>query len=352
MTTSTLINLMLEYASKHHTTAEKVLERARACGIEPILWHAIETQQVNPKFFKWAQSDLSTFKFQQTVLLVLWRKSAETALKTLSSPCILLKGEPMGARLMGDSMWRSTQDIDLWLPQDQIATAEKELSEAGWHRVQEPRTWATNQILLKHEILAPIELHWALAPRPWQTPSFESAFQNAVPIRILQTPAYILSDDDQWLHLLVHAHQHYFALKTVFDLLAARPKLDIHPEYLQTYHLGRLHAFVQILMDALSNPEMATSYLQTHSQAAIRMWFQNLLSDSKRGELVFGADHPLIAAAGVLLRAFSMVLLDGYSTPVLAGLDVIFAGPHPIGAKCHGIYDAIVQKLPIQSTIP
>ncbi len=339
-----LVQCMLTQARQKQLTAEQILERAQACDVEPLIWCAVESGRIVGDDFGLTQACLMQFKIQQTARLGIWRKSAETALKALSSPCILLKGEPMGVRLMGNAMWRMTHDIDLWLPQDQIDTAEKALAGAGWRRTQEPHTWATNQILLEHEVLAPIELHWALAPRPWQPPNFECAYQRALSTRILQTQAYILSDEDQWLHLLIHAHQHYFALKTVFDLLAARSKLQAHPEFLKPYHLCRLNAFVHAMLDAISSPDLNASYRQNLAQWMTQMWFKNLLSNSKRGELIFGEDNAWIAAAGVLIRALSMGLLDGYRTPMFAALDVIFAGPHPIGKRCHKLYDAIVPR--------
>lgn len=334
-----LIQCMLEQAYRHKIPPEMLLSRARACGVDALLWHAVTHEMIDAERYGLTQAMREAFMLEQTARLAIWRRSVQKALQTLSMPSILLKGAPLGERLMGDSIWRMTHDIDLWISKDQVETAETELAQAGWHRAQEPHLWATNQILLEHEVLAPIELHWSMAPRPWQTPSFEKAMQTAEPYAILDVQAHILSEDDLWLHLLVHAHQHYFALKTVLDLMEAHDKLQIHPEHLKPYHLGRLHAFVTLLIQAASQPETYSI-----SGQMIKCWFGNLLSHTQRGELVFGADSRLMAAAGVVLRAFSMGLMDGLKMPVLSALDVIFAGPHRIGAKCHTIFDAVVKK--------
>lgn len=340
MSSLPLIQLLLEQAHRQKIAPPNIIARAQACGIEPLIWHAVEHGHIDAKRYGFTPKMLGDFKLQQTARLAIWRKSAQIALNAMPCPCILLKGEPLGNRLMGNAIWRITHDIDLWLPQDQIETAESNLIQLGWHRTQEPHLWATNQILLEHEVLAPIELHWALAPRPWSTPTFKTAMANAISTQILNTPTFLLSDSDQWLHLLVHAHQHYFAIKTVCDLLEAQTSLQIQTEHLKPYHLCRLHRFAVAINNAV-HTENAYSF----SSQITKFWFQNLLAHSKRGELVFGADSHVMAAAGVLIRALSMALLDGWKTPILAALAVIFAGPHPIGKRCHHIYDTNLKNI-------
>ena len=304
------------------------MERARACGVEPYLMHEIANNRIAARDLDLHDLDarLAAFRTTQMARQMLWKKSLQDALKTLEMPVIVLKGMPLGKKLTGSFLWRETTDIDLWIAPSQRERAIERLKSIGYEIAEEPRLWATNQILLAHPARIPIELHWNLAPPPWKMPSFDQALETSEKNEDLGVSINLLDDATQYLHLMVHAHQHYFALKSIMDFSLACKALKRDPELITKYGLNRLETLLKLICEKdYLNPECNFAHTCVH------LWYDNILSSHARGELVFGRDSRWEAALGVIARALSMGLLDGIAYPVEGFLRVVFAGPHRIG---------------------
>ena len=312
----------------HTTSGEFILKRSQACGIEPFVMQAIDEGQICDRDLGLDDLDarLAAFKTTQMARLMLWKKSLHDALNALNMPVIVLKGMPLAKRLMGNYLWRETTDIDLWIAPSLRERATEQLKNMGYEIAEEPRLWATNQILLTHPTRIPIELHWNLAPPPWKMPSFEQALETAVKNEDLGFTIHLLDDATQYLHLMVHAHQHYFALKSVIDFSLASKTLKRDPKIIKKYGLNRLETLLELIcQNEYFIPECNLAHTCVH------LWYDNILSSHSRGELVFGRDSRWKAALGVFLRALSMGLLDGIAYPAEGFLRVVLAGPHRIG---------------------
>ena len=74
-------------------------------------------------------------------------------------PFILLKGAPMGQAIFGSARARSTTDIDVWIPRAYRSRTRQLLATIGYRRLESPHIWATNQEIVYHDVLAPIEIH-------------------------------------------------------------------------------------------------------------------------------------------------------------------------------------------------
>ena len=326
---SIMLPFLINQARIHNTSGEFIFERARECGIEPYLMQAIADGRITAQDLGLDDLDtrLKAFKATQTARLMLWNKSLKDALKVLDMPAILLKGAPLSERLTGSALWRESTDIDLWVAPDKWESAVQKLKEIGYWVSDTPHLWATNQILLSHTSRTSVEIHWELAPPPWKMPTFERARKDAQTYDFQGIPLLLLSDGMQYLHLLVHAHQHYFALKSVIDFELAQNRIVPDANLITEYGLNRLESTLKLICNALSTNITSHDIMQT----CMHLWYDNLLSSAQRGTLVFGRDSKRDAALGVLLRAMSMALLNGYSYPIKASLNVIFAGPHCIG---------------------
>lgn len=335
-----LLKRLVRYAATHGVPADTILARARTCSILPYLYAAVRHDEISSDDIGIAKDALDkkilAFRIEQTAKLGYWHYSLDELVRALGTEHIVLKGAPLGQRLMDDEIWRNTSDIDLWVPLHKREEALANCQKLGYRVAVEPHLWATNQVILTHEKLAPVEIHWALAPAPWISPSFEAAYARS---QIVTSPRgqamRVLGDEDLYVHLLLHAHQHYFALKTLCDLAASLDKLDTPDPLLKACHLQKLDRFARGLIQAiLSDNCSPKAYVA-------RAWFDPLLTETHRGSMIFAEGSERFAPVGVALRAASMCLLDGPAVAADAAMQVVFCGPHVIGQHCYKPYQAI-----------
>ena len=303
----------------------------------PLLLHAVDHGVLSASEIGMEPEDLCSraarVRSAQAARVALWTATAARVLPRVRE-CIVLKGAPLGARLAGDPLARQTGDLDLWLPTECVSDAVAALGKIGYGVAVPVREWATNQIMLVHPTLFPVELHWALAPPPWRAPAYRDAAVRAQTLDWRGIPMRVLGDADLCVHLILHAHQHYFALKTCLDTALATGVIAADGALLRSLGLCRLDRLVHAMACAFDGGEPA-SRCEAAVRAAWRMWLRGMLCDTRRGNLVFGQDSAVAAATGVLLRAASMVLLD--DGRVCAAARVILGGPHRLGAFLHGL---------------
>ena len=327
---------LIENARSSGATGVHILRRARLCGIEPNVFRAVSEGEVTPEMLGLSEAlcekKLKKFRLEQTARIAHWQSTAFCVLDAIASDCIVLKGVPLGIRLTGSALWRSTSDIDIWVHPSEREHAVKKLEDTGYRIAVEPRMWSTNQVLLVHDVLAPVEIHWRLAPEPWPAPEFDEAFarRGAATIKGREIP--VLCDDDLWIHLLLHAHEHYFALKTFLDLELALSVMTPNEAAVDVCGLSRLSHVLETMVHAYTDPYRVGLWSGDGMiEVAAHRWFDRILASSRRGELVFGEDSSVIGALGVILRAASMALLDGKTRPVKAASQILLCGPHRVG---------------------
>lgn len=345
--TTSFICAIVQHAQKNGASGTQILKRAEACGILPVLMHAVEERCILPDNMGMTENELSSelqsFKMKQTARNMLWQKTAGTVLPALKKQVIVLKGVPLGELLAGNALWRSTTDLDIWIPENDCDDAVNRLSQLGYRIAEAPRLWATNQVMLEHDVLVPVELHWALAPKPWRTPAFDEAFERSRQICFRGLEMRVLGESDLAVHLLLHAHQHYFAVKTLIDLMMSHDKVQCDISELKRYSIDNLNNMVQMLCRCFDG-KTADTFVEECVRKLSGCWFRSVLWREHRGELVFGKENKVIAGLGVLLRAVSMGLLDGYCYPVESFWAVILLGPHRIGGLNHKFLYQFTQK--------
>ena len=328
---------MIENARARGFDAAHMLQRARDCQIDAVLWGALAQNAIKPEEIGLSEdrfgADLLAFKMTQTARIGLWLRTLASVVPALNEcdiDCIVLKGPSLGIRLMDSEMWRNTSDLDLWIKRDELEKAAQILENLGYRCGIEPHLWATNQIIYTHASLVPVELHWSLAPSPWKSPSFDEALKRAQIQQFRGVPIKTLSDSDLYCHLLLHAHQHYFAPKTLLDLCAGIEKLSIDERILKDCGLLRMDRGVRSALSAFGNVQ-PSGICQSALQSIICRYLKDMLADARGGGLIFGGETKPGAAFGVGVRALSMGLLDGCVYPIQAAADVILFGPHRLG---------------------
>ena len=298
---------------------EAVVRGAEACEILPAVVHYLGHL---PAYSGVARQR----RFEQGARIGLYGATLRRVVGSMPCRVMVLKGPMLGMALYGSAMARASNDVDIWVASHEVSRACDALEGMGYASGGAPRVWATNQHLFWHETLLPVEVHWAMAPPPWRGPTFDEAWQ-ASEICLYEGGGYhVLSPSHRWVHLLMHAHQHLFAVKPWLDLAAALSSDPRDTEMARHYGVCRADALVRDTMEAVLGRKagMGGRLVCSH--------LSGILSAEGRGELVFGQGDGWQAASGVLARALSMGLLDGWCRRLEAGARVLLFGPHRVGA--------------------
>ena len=314
---------------------DEIFERAKLCEIDGMLYGAIAANIITPEELyldnEKVEQLLRQYRVTQTARIALWFNGLKKVLCTMGDiPCILLKGMPLSQIFHGELFWRNTHDIDLWMPRNQYRGAVSRLEKLGYWCDIQPHEWATNQIHLAHKILPSVEIHWKMAPPPWITPSFEYAYKRSVKYEFQGGSVCILNASDMWINLLIHAQQHFYAPKTILDLYGCFEQLKPDMELLDAYGLEPLYENMRNILLPVIDPECIVK--DHYWLNKLRPYLPQMFIHKEFGRLSMGEDSKIEAIIGVLLRALSMIGLDGNMYKSRSVWTVLLYGPHRVGA--------------------
>lgn len=333
------LKYLIIFARNSGLSPEQILDRIKLCSLDSALWGSLENGLIQSQDIQIPEQEISerikSFKLTQTARSSLWVSSLRKCIESLDEiPFLLLKGLPLSQIWHGSELWRSTNDLDIWVPRDSWKPAVKKLEKIGYSCRIEPHLWATNQILLNHPVLAPVEIHWKLIPSPWLTPGFEYAFKRSRIFPIHDLNVRIPGDGDLFLHLILHAHQHYFAPRTLADICGALERLEPDTVLLDAYGILGLYEKLRSLLTPIcqgNSPKPACIQENLLHMLSTRMFCGKMLDG-----IMLGDNSAFQAVVGTLMRSLSMGLLDGAAYQLRAGSTVLFYGPHRLGAWLSG----------------
>lgn len=138
------------------------------------------------------------------------------ALQSRGIPVIVLKGAYLAPAVYRDPALRVMSDIDLLIPQSQLAEAERAAATLGYHAAVSftPEEcfarWHQLPELRRDGAVASLELHWTLTcpDRPW-TIAPDELWSRAVPFTVEGIETLSLCPEDLLLHLCDHATWHH-----------------------------------------------------------------------------------------------------------------------------------------------
>ena len=139
------------------------------------------------------------------------------ALRERDIPVIALKGLHLAELVYRDISLRPMSDLDILVPHSQVESAVATLLTLGFERNRGLPNG--HDVGLTHRDLGIlVEVHWTLAePTEAYTPPIEDIWRSAVPAKLADTNAQIMSPEFLLLHVCAHlAYHHLFA----FDLRA------------------------------------------------------------------------------------------------------------------------------------
>jgi hypothetical protein len=128
---------------------------------------------------------------------------------------VFLKGPVLGLDLYGDVSLRTSSDIDLLIPINDLFKAEELLLQNGYVKDDYITTilgdwkWRHHHITFFHkEKNIKVEIHWRLNPGPSKEPNFNDLWKRSRISSICNDPISILGKEDLFVFLVSHGSRH------------------------------------------------------------------------------------------------------------------------------------------------
>lgn len=139
---------------------------------------------------------------------------------------LFLKGPVLAADLYGDISMRTSCDLDILVPIEQLARTESLLLSLGYkkddyiHSVLGDWKWRHHHVAYYHDDKQmKVEIHWRLNPGPAKEPSFELLWAQKRQSQLLHDPIYILGQEHLFLFLITHGARHGWSrLRWLLDI--------------------------------------------------------------------------------------------------------------------------------------
>lgn len=139
---------------------------------------------------------------------------------------IMLKGPVLAQRLYGGLHLRTSKDLDLLVPENQIDSAEKILQNRGYKlddqipRIIDDLRWKTHHVSLSSPANGiQIELHWRLNPDTVRESTFDELWGRRSIVALSGYKVDGLGNEDLFVYLISHGARHgWFRLRWLADI--------------------------------------------------------------------------------------------------------------------------------------
>lgn len=139
---------------------------------------------------------------------------------------LVLKGPILGEDLYGDVSKRTSGDLDVLIPIDDLAKIEELLIQLGYEKddyiqtVLNDWTWRHHHVTYFHpQKNIKLEIHWRLNPGPGKEPSFIELWKRKRVSSLTSYPVYYLGREDLFLFLVSHGARHGWSrLRWLIDI--------------------------------------------------------------------------------------------------------------------------------------
>ncbi|MDQ0242538.1 hypothetical protein J2S09_000074 [Bacillus fengqiuensis] len=139
---------------------------------------------------------------------------------------LFLKGPVLAVHLYGDISLRTSADLDILIPIDQLEDAEEILLTHGYIKDDYIQTvlndwkWRHHHITFYHpQKKIKVEIHWRLNPGPAKEPSFKHLWERKREVFLSKNPVFILGNEDLFLFLVSHGARHGWSrLRWLLDI--------------------------------------------------------------------------------------------------------------------------------------
>ncbi|MFJ5621682.1 nucleotidyltransferase family protein [Peribacillus loiseleuriae] len=165
-------------------------------------------------------------------------------------PLLYLKGPVIAADLYGDISLRTSRDLDILIPINDLEKAENILMNFGYEREYEGGIlnewkWRRHHVTyFNSQKKIYLEIHWRLQSRPSKEPNFAELWERKRKSSLTNYPIYFLGKEDLFLFLVSHGARHGWArLRWLLDIskILKKPmnskKIDLLMKDYQNHHM-------------------------------------------------------------------------------------------------------------------
>lgn len=139
---------------------------------------------------------------------------------------LFLKGPTLGHDLYGDISLRTSGDLDVLVPIDQLENVEEILLQQGYEKAEyfsmvlNDWKWRHHHFTYFHPIKRiKLEVHWRLNPGPAKEPSFNELWERKGRSTLTNSAIYTLGNEDLFLFLVSHGARHGWSrLRWLLDI--------------------------------------------------------------------------------------------------------------------------------------
>lgn len=230
------------------------LQLARHHRVYPTIYRKIKGQ--NEKCFPADVVQTLNLEYQKNTFRMLHLSAETEKLARLFSGnnirSLFLKGPVLAFDLYGDISLRTSNDLDILIPIDDLEKMDDLLLKDGYVKddyiltVLSDWKWRHHHVTYFHPgKKIKVEIHWRLNPGPAKEPCFSDLWEQKRISLLTKTPVHILGSEDLFFFLVSHGARHGWSrLRWLADIdKMARQKLDWDRVTLllrknQTSHLG------------------------------------------------------------------------------------------------------------------
>ncbi|WP_106496647.1 nucleotidyltransferase domain-containing protein [Lentibacillus sp. Marseille-P4043] len=139
---------------------------------------------------------------------------------------LFLKGPILAQNLYGDISQRTSSDLDILIPINQLQLADKLLKGIGYEKDDYIQTVLYDWKWRHHHVTyfnpqknIKLEIHWRLHPGPCKEPKFDELWKRRNSCALTTTPVYLLGTEDLFLFLVSHGARHGWSrLRWLLDI--------------------------------------------------------------------------------------------------------------------------------------
>lgn len=180
---------------------------------------------------------------------------------------LVLKGPVLAVDLYGDVSLRTSVDLDILVPLDDLDKVKKILIDIGYINEEFFSTeldawkWRHHHLDFVHpQSRIQLEVHWRLNPGPGKEPGFNELWERRRTSSLTSYPVYYLGREDLFLFLVTHGARHGWSrlgwLLDIDKILKQKPNLDTLYKLLRKYHCLHIGGQALILAFKLLNTEV------------------------------------------------------------------------------------------------
>lgn len=196
---------------------EVFLEQAVHHRVYPVIYQKLK--QVDKELIPSHIVQTLTRKYKRNTFQMLYLSAEMERINKLCNEneirTIFLKGPVLSQDLYGDLSLRTSCDLDVLIPIQNLEKAEKLLLEQGYVKDDYIQTilsdwkWRHHHITFFHPTRRiKLEIHWRLNPGPGKEPGFEELWKRKRKSALTSNSVYMLGKEDLFLFLVSHGARH------------------------------------------------------------------------------------------------------------------------------------------------